>query len=281
MTIEQKVEVGEEMNRKASSQYPTTSEPREDANDHPRERPILFSAPMVRALLDGRKTQTRRMVKPQPTGVLGLLPEDSKRYPAWWFSGGPPPFASFEKRCPYGVPGDRLWVRETWRMPDTFDGDSPAVAASRVGNGFSPNVFYEADASVRSAGAYTGHPGKTRVSIHMPRWASRITLRVTDVRVERLNEISVADCYAEGCFRPDPTRILGSEVTIRDNARGEYRRIWEHINGPGSWDANPWVWVVSFQRITAPNAVREPQANTDRIRTSTGGPPNDLTDHGG
>lgn len=196
------------------------------------DRPILFSAPMVRALLAGTKTQTRRVVKNADVLHLLTLPDFT---PADVAHPG-------NRYCPYGVPGDRLWVKETWRMPSAFDGASPARAKTMVRSDMAPNVFYAADGAVRAAGAATGNPGKTRVSIHMPRWASRLTLRITDVRVERLNDISEADALAEGMTFPEGLKWGNNPVEA-------YARLWDHINGPGSWAANPWVWAVTFQRV--------------------------------
>jgi len=174
-----------------------------------KERPILFSAPMVRAILDGSKTQTRRIVKSQSNIC-----------------------------CPFGKPGDRLWVRETFQGP-LFDSDNSKCCVYRADGGEAPE-YVDADDNLRQG---------WKPSIFMPRWASRITLEITGVRVERLQDISASDCYAEGCFRPDQLKSLGSEVTTRDNARGAYRKLWESINGADSWDANPWVWVVEFKAI--------------------------------
>ena len=174
-----------------------------------KERPILFSALMVRALLVGTKTQTRRVVK--RLEVRASMPE-----PEW---------QSLLKCCPYGQPGDRLWVREAFQH-------DPLNAGAFV---------YRA--SVRAETVFD----KWTPSIHMPRKASRITLEVTGVRVERLQDISEADAVDEG-MRPTTTaRALHGES--RDPpAYTQYADLWEQINGPGSWDANPWVWVVEFQR---------------------------------
>lgn len=200
-----------------------------------KERPILFSAPMVLALLAGTKTQTRRIVKPQPAGApLGGKPfDDGARVGNWWFPAGPDqaPFATFEKRCPYGVPGDRLWVREAFSY-ETLDVDR---------NGFMA-PWYWADGNPTS-GDFT----KPKPSIHMPRWACRLTLEITDVRVERLQDISYEDCRDEGTICP----IHGDVRHVAcSGLRDGYRTLWESINGPGSWAANPWVWAVSFQRVT-------------------------------
>jgi hypothetical protein len=197
-----------------------------------RERPILFSAPMVRALLGGRKTQTRRIMKPQIRVV---------REWEWYWDAPRKGFGSaganvrpqdgigLSHFCPYGQPGDRLWVRETLRRaPDLWT--------------------YAAD------GAEVGWPGRhdlagknrdTIVSIHMPRVASRITLEITEVRVQRLDEISEEDATEEGSKEPSLVPIIGACWSERD----AYAKLWEHINGPGSWEANPFVWTVSFKRV--------------------------------
>lgn len=187
-----------------------------------RERPILFSAPMVLALLEGRKTQTRRVVKPQTTAWTWVTAEGMERTRA---------------RCPYGQPGDALWVKETFLPWINRDNTLSHVAAFRADG-------YELEAGER-----------WRPSIHMPRRFSRLTLRITDVRVERLNEISEADADAE-CFGGDfPENVLPELFPRRDGGWGHlslpecYARLWEHINGPGSWAANPWVWVVTFERV--------------------------------
>jgi len=188
-------------------------------------RPILFSAPMVRALLAGTKTQTRRVVKPQPVMRDGEpeWPADAKR----------PRGRGFED-CPYGAPGDRLWVRETW---NTFEGWA--------------GYFYAADNHSFGIGAdddpdhIPEHAVRWRPSIHMPRAASRITLEITAVRVERLQDISEADAIAEGA---DPL-LVPPDGGSAPHVEG-YRTLWEYINGAGSWDLNPWVWVVEFRRVT-------------------------------
>lgn len=183
-------------------------------------RPILFSAPMVRAILAGTKTQTRRVAK-------GLALE-------WLSEGFTPEFvADYQNRlCPYGQPGDRLWVRETWAL--AFE--SAVIPHPEA-------VIYRADEGNADWG------GRWKPSIHMPRWASRITLEIVSVRVERLQDISGTDCLAEGVGAPVGSELSYGSVTDAWNKR-EYARLWESINGPGSWDANPWVWVVEFKRVT-------------------------------
>lgn len=190
-----------------------------------KERPILFSAPMVRALLAGRKQQTRRILKPQPQMVQG------KRI-APWEGDGVTLMRLLEqtgKRCPYGQPGDRLWVRESWGVSPIYDNTKPRDLKPR-----GMKVGYAADDGLRGC--------KTRPSIHMPRWAGRITLEVTGVRVERLQDISEADALAEGV-----SAIL--DEMRRATPRCDFQALWQSINGPDSWAANPWVWVIEFKRI--------------------------------
>lgn len=185
-----------------------------------KERPILFSAPMVRALLAGTKTQTRRVVKPQPEqGCIGHF-------------GPGNPFIRGERdatRCPYGQPGDRLWVREAFmHEPADYCWEASVSIPCRPAS-----TVYRAD-------FHESQPGEGwKPSIHMPRSLSRILLEVTAVRVEQLQDISESDAMAEGCYT-DPACP----------AYDAYRSLWEQINGPGSWDANPWVWVVEFKRVT-------------------------------
>ena len=220
-----------------------------------RERPILFSAPMVRALLDGSKTQTRRVMKPQLVygTVAGL-------FNSWYLprsEGGGTLYPNGKEKilstCPYGQPGDRLWVREAWRAELTWDTTKPSGIPNEAA------LWYEADDQQRNNGRGTKFKGKLRPSIHMPRWASRITLEITEVRVERLQDISEADARAEGIFphvrggwhwlkhdssNPDDWNQFGYKT-----AALAFQALWESINGPGSWATNPWVWVVEFRRL--------------------------------
>lgn len=196
-----------------------------------KERPILFSAPMVRAILAGTKTQTRRLMKPQPE-----TQHDGEPY---WHVGGyrvwgyrPPSAVPLRAGgnplpCPYGVPGDRLWVRETW-------------APLTKGFAYSADPIY----NYSPAGRWTS-------SIHMPRTASRITLEVTGVRVERLQDISKGDALAEGIVPAGDGNgfQLADTTHYGGNPIDSYLSLWESINGPGSSAANPWVWVVEFLRL--------------------------------
>ena len=226
-----------------------------------KERPILFSAPMVRAILEGRKTQTRRAVKPHLNECGNFLHSGNsdlahKHIGEWrqqngrWFGlTGWSTIAHAD--CHYGQPGDRLWVRETYQgplmdadlmeteyrsNPDRFHGPEYCVYAADGGD--APEFVTLDDELVK----------RWRPSIHMPRWASRILLEITDVRVERLQDITEADAKAEGAL---PT--LPPVDSVRIGAAGThkegYRQLWESINGPGSWDANQWVWVVEFKRV--------------------------------
>jgi hypothetical protein len=217
------------------------------------ERPILFSAPMVRALLDGTKTQTRRALKRQPWASCSIEDGNEGESPFVYSAlhGAGPGHDVDESRtpcvCPYGQPGDRLWVREAW-------------ARTYVAQAGQEWIVY------REGDSRTDYGGPWKPSIHMPRAASRILLEVTGVRIERLQDISEADAYAEGvepeivpvcCGEPhrEDHGVLGVETyccgsPIEDEkAVPAYRTLWESINGAGSWDVNPWVWVVEFRRI--------------------------------
>ena len=211
-----------------------------------KERPILFSAPMVRAILAGKKTQTRRVVKP-------------RKDPDYGCELSPGEIAGDEhaaRLCPYGQPGDRLWVREAWGIADKWlhdcETDPPrciAYRANRAARNFDP--VYDVDTS---SWAFTHM--KWRPSIHMPRWASRITLEVTGVRVERLRSISIEDAKAEGAW-PDVSIVAECAAyfctdVLSVNPRMAFRMLWERINGGESWIADPWVWVVEFKRVQVP-----------------------------
>jgi len=224
-----------------------------------RERPILFSGPMVRAILEGRKTKTRREVKPRPAPNQ---PHDGGT--TWHFDtkrGVHVPCGSVghltvkEKAglaCPYGRRGDRLWVRETWAPhADELRHYSATTPASA-------SIYYQADGGLwgdddmragRGWFVPTGDPHVNRwhPSIHMPRWASRLTLEVTAVHVERLQRISDADCRAESCEGDFSGDIPFGYSTPCD----QFQRLWVSINGPDSWSLNPWVWVVEFRRVEA------------------------------
>jgi len=200
----------------------------------PKERPILFSGPMVRATREGRKTKTRRIVKGDPPTVISNIrtPQEKVIVPDWWFS-----------YCPYGKPGDRLWVRETAKATATEEGfDCIHYAA----DDFCREITNDEIERWRKMRGYRKGNGSWVTSIHMPRWASRITLEITGVRVERLNDITEADAMAEG-FRFDSSLMGPWEGHA--TAREAFRSLWGSINGQESWVTNPWVWVVEFKRL--------------------------------
>jgi hypothetical protein len=216
-----------------------------------KERGILFSAAMVRALLDGRKTVTRRAVK---SVALDWLEDFEPSYVADPENG----------MCPYGKPGDRLWVRETWGViSHDFDEhgnmiewtpDRPATPIREMpfGRGYySGHVIYRADGEATWAGDDDGGGDDRscwKPSIHMPRIASRILLEITDVRVERLNSITTQHCRAEGYPANRKAEARGSELDVWLWFQG----LWEQINGPGSFGTQ-WVWVVEFKRVAQTN----------------------------
>ena len=203
------------------------------------ERPILFSGPLVRAILEGRKTQTRRVCK--PSWLRYLDPSE------------PEDHAAALAQCPYGQPGDRLWVRETFAQ---MWNDEPCGCGVTFCPGHE-HVEYRADTGNPLPGEWPaelrGEPGspRWRPSVHMPRWASRINLLVTHVRLERLQEIGEADILAEGV-----------DVTGHATPHEVWVDLWDSINGKRDggayvWARNPWVWVVEFRRLEVGEALRE------------------------
>lgn len=231
-----------------------------------RERPILFSAPMVRAILDGKKTQTRRVIKPQPNQptdpkwkAIRQFSPVTKPRPFWAWAFQDPRGGWVRQietndfpylRCPFGNVGDELWVRETffdhgyWHNPYPHEDYENAE-------------WHSSESPDRIAYAATDpDPGfvsdyRKRPSIHMPRWASRIQLRITDVRVERLQEISEEDAIAEG-LESDPQRYwMAPDYSSYSDPRDAFRVRWDSINAKRghSWDTNPWVWAVTLERI--------------------------------
>ena len=217
-----------------------------------KERPILFSGPMVRALLNDNKTQTRRVLKvphENPMGKWEVLPFGGPNG-GHTRDGKTVPYQNVISHtrtgeiiaCPYGQPGDRLWVRESFAH--VYNTNAEPLARSPE------DVAYMADGMTADRHVY----GAWKPSIHMPRWASRIILDITSVRVERLQDISDADCIAEGCTQnhngyyrggPHPESGMKQMATAKD----AYRDLWESINGPNSWAANPWLWVISFTPV--------------------------------
>ena len=229
-----------------------------------KERPIIFSAPMVRAILEGRKSMTRRIVKcREEIACLGTaadwnagkLDERMPDWETWGPKSGAQVFVGkhgniFSLNCPYGVPGDRLWVREKF---DFFPCGMTEC-----------EIFYWADGSSQKRtppndyNPYLYPNERVRPSIHMPRWASRITLEIASVRVERVKEITPQDCEAEGITgttSASPVRGLpyeqyknGDGLTYTEPLKA-FQALWESIHGPGSWDLNPYVWAISFKVV--------------------------------
>lgn len=222
-----------------------------------RERPILFSGPMVRALLAGTKTQTRRPLSPRS---LAFLTTAAKAGECYELGANDPihpnDMACYVQFCPYGQVGDRLWVRESWKYADWTEDGEPWIGYAAGGKDALCRAPHEWWDRLENIWVELSDPdnydidGKAadrhwRPSIHMPRWASRILLEITEVRVERLQDISEHDARAEG-VTADQYRGLE-----RAFARA-YSELWEQINGAGSWAANPWVWAVSFKPVPSP-----------------------------
>jgi len=246
------------------------------------DRPILFSAEMVRAILDGRKAQTRRVMKVQPWPDALVTVEHYHQYvidrhgdmqPGKEIFGAHWDDGERGLRCPYGAPGDTLWVRETWCAhwgAPPYD----APQSYRIVTGYelppikqeNGDLYQPAPSDIMTVwyGAQGDKPPhmKWKPSIHMPSWALRITLRITDIRVERLQNIegqhpSESDAIAEGvraihhgdgqyyysAFRDEPHPKNWCDPA------DAFHELWNHINGPGAWDNNPWVWVVAFERV--------------------------------
>lgn len=214
------------------------------------ERPILFSAPMVRALLAGAKTQTRRLVKLRGAESI----DETDAIGCYWPWS---PEADDWAPCPYGRPGDRLWVKETFNLGRPVRNGEGIVEDECMWLGRLPKEDPRKQAFMSKwcvGYAADGCEGRMWPSIFMPRWASRITLEVTAVRVERLQAISDEDAMAEGAaWRISPDGDLAGAFDTADTPigyRAHFQSLWESINGAESWTANPWVWVVSFKRVT-------------------------------
>lgn len=241
-----------------------------------RERPILFLGPMVQAILDDRKTETRRVIKPQPGGkVVSFDSTDGQ-----WYSRSDGRYIDWLHRCPFGQPGDRLWVREAWKVVSwdeegnvqCFYKASPDItwcapmAASNdpwvddpcdwTQHDYDKHVrrlpsFREIDDPESEYGMrceFDASELSWRPSIHMPRWASRITLEVVAVRVERVQDISEEDAVAEGV---DAVSLNDVPRQATWSRRQDFAQLWNSINAKRGfgWDTNPWVWVIEFKTI--------------------------------
>ncbi|KSL45887.1 hypothetical protein APA56_03840 [Pseudomonas aeruginosa] len=203
-----------------------------------KERPILFNDQMVRAILEGRKTATRRIAKPVKHPDLGNI------YAPGALVLEREPQHVIDRACPYGQPGDRLWVREAWQGPLISDEEQAANQSWWKDMTKFQNPGHCAYRASGDDNEYVDPDGyfhcKWKPSIHMPRWASRILLEITAVRVERLQDISDPGALAEG--------VSHSEMHSGDSLVDVFARLWESTGG--DWAANPWVWVVEFKRVT-------------------------------
>ncbi len=231
-----------------------------------KERPILFSAPMVRSIMDGKKSQTRRAIQFQPPSdefklsrLMDTTDSDKRKHigKLHWVKIDGVNIADETIdyfNCPHGIPGDRLWVKETWQGPLFYDEIPEDWNSEKYKNpkychyraSFHSCDFIDAD---------DNYVERWAPSIFMPRWASRILLEITNVRVERLNDISEEDAIAEGCFKfpfedDHAYTFYENDKSGHATHTGAYRKLWESINGKGSWDINPYVWVIEFKRIT-------------------------------
>lgn len=198
-----------------------------------KEHPIIFSSDSIRAILEGRKTQTRRVTKQN-----ALL----ERQIATGIVTSGVDYSKLLRFCPYGQPGDRLWVRETWGYPDNMNPGNDAVYISYIADKTSMFVHFKTGEKVSVSGY--AKPLKLKPSIFMPRWASRITLEIVSVRVERVQDIHPLDCVAEGASTYDTNISLDTHIN-------RFKVLWNSINAKRgySWESNPWVWVIEFKRV--------------------------------
>lgn len=228
------------------------------------ERPILFSGPMVRAILEGCKTQTRRLVKQlvNATGVQDVYHRPDGNFIGTHLPVGQGVGITDVFACPYGRMGDRLWVRETFAFINNSD--------------FGKESYYEYRAGTDGKCLPGNWPDDCRddperprwkPSIHMPRVASRIMLEITDIRAERLQDISCTDAEAEGVFRHIAEHSIDKVFRSERGtvAKQRYNQVWESINGKGSWDKNPWVWVVCFKRVILPDLSQASMEEAGRL----------------
>lgn len=208
-----------------------------------KQRPILFSTPMVQAILEGRKTMTRRVVKPQP---VDMMYEDENELVGLSEGKSAVMCAGLQQviQCPYGKPGDILWVRETW---------------GNYGVKYGYYIYKTITAALNEEFVKTRlYQGRWKPSIHMPKEACRLYLRITDVRIERLQDISEADAIAEGIETDNKGHYKCYEKNVGlsefelETPFWSFSSLWTSINGSESWESNPWVWVIEFKRIEKP-----------------------------
>ncbi len=223
-----------------------------------KERGMIFNGEMVRAILEGRKTQTRRMLSPLQLKMIDVAASIGECYQLESVHQHANSQSYYREWCPFGAVGDRLWVRETWG--DVNLEGIPAIAYRADGDVYSPmddESFLDKDGAFKYddprvakycfaawySDLISGTEGNWRPAIHMPRWASRITLEITDVRVERLQGISEADAKAEGIIP------AAGGVEQGWQHRFNFRELWIGIYGEESWQHSPWVWVIEFKRV--------------------------------
>lgn len=212
----------------------------------PKERPIIFGAESVRAIIKGHKTQTRRVIKPQPPQETAYLSNEDPDGKGWLcvssLSDAPCTRPEVWITCPYGLPGDRLWVREAIRLKENWPPCPPTITYCAddtpcIGLG-APRMYCD-----RAVWQWP----KLKTLVRIPRWASRLTLEITNVRVERVQEINAAECMAEGVIK-DPLTVQYRQ----DIAIGRFAEVWDELNAKRgySFDSNPWVWVIEFQKVS-------------------------------
>jgi hypothetical protein len=230
-----------------------------------KERPILFRGPMVCAILEGRKTQTRRLMKPQPILSLRNPPMNGKPGQTYLC---PDLFPTTEKKgavlayceslgtyhclgsenyaerfSPYGQPGERLWVRESWCCDDYRYPDGPRDELLKA-------MYYRADGEVHEQFEDTSGPSPWKPSIHMPRWACRIELEIVKVRIERLRDITEFEAKAEGFCEGFGPELPGGRISSFWKAGNRFQASWDsHNKRPYDWASNPWVWVIEFSKV--------------------------------
>lgn len=239
-----------------------------------KERPVIFNSEMVRAILDGRKTQTRRTLTERHLHLIDAASSAGECYPLESGVDHENSQSYYREHCPFGQVGDRLWVRETFATLGNEDGCAIDWDENLVkGGGQEAARIYRASCEQKS-GNYglwsipdiadwkphtwnVQYEGTWVPSINMPRWASRILLEITAVRVERLNDISQADAIAEGGPPSHPSiDAVSRDYGFPDFSRSWFAQTWQHIYGEESWNANPWVWVIEFKRVGGSDASK-------------------------
>ena len=216
-----------------------------------KETGLMFKAPLVRAILSGQKTQTRRVIKPQPDASHSGAPYwNIGGYRASWcrsLEDGGPLVPANPLSCPFGRPGDRIYVRETWDPDPPCDGTWSYTqwAGCRQGQIEGVPERFRTPEHCNYEASWQGGPMAWTPSIHMPKWAARIWLEITGVRVERLHDISESDALAEGISAESIKGL--SRAGFKRPAGINFRDLWTGLGG--DWDANPWVWAIDFKRV--------------------------------